>query len=378
MTETRDQRATISDAAATDAGRNTVSAQSASALNAPASGARSFGAALTMERERQGLSINEIAARLRLHPKQIAALEQEQFQQLPASAFVRGFVRNYAKELRLAPEALLAQVNARLPLDSRAVLAPWGSAAVRAASAERLSRGLAIFGIVGGLVVLGLVGWIAKAPRAPTAPAAAKAEAAPIPIPAPPATAVETAPLANAPQQATVAGANNADGAPVPAPTQKTTTAPALASNVPANSDGGAPLAASRTDDAAPTMNPAAAGTLNATAPTAPGKSSAGSNAIVTAAAPIATSAGPAVGTMRLVFGVRPSWLEVTQGDGRLLFSGINDPGSQRMLIGVPPLRLVIGNASTVALDYRGRRIDLKPMTSVDDVARITLESGTP
>src|SRR5258706_11654879 len=210
MTETRDQQATIGDAAGADAGRNTVSAQSTSALTAPASGARSFGDALTMERERQGLSINELAARLRLRPKQIAALEQEQFQQLPASAFVRGFVRNYAKELRLAPEALLAQVNARLPLDSRAVLAPWGSAAVRAASAERLSRGLAIFGIVGGLVALGVVGWVAKPPRTQTAPTAAKVEVPPVAIPVPPATSVETAPLASAPQQASVAGVNNA------------------------------------------------------------------------------------------------------------------------------------------------------------------------
>jgi len=373
MTEMGDQRATISDSAPATAGHDSALARSASALNA-----RSFGAALAMERERQGLSINEIAARLRLHPRQIAALELEQLQQLPAPAFVRGFVRNYAKTLRLAPESLLAQVNARLPLESGAALAPGGSAAVRAASAERLSRGLAIFGIVGGLVALGVVGWVAKPPRTQTAPTAAKVEVPPVAIPVPPATSVETAPLASAPQQASVAGVNNAGGATVPALAPKATPAPAFVSIVPANSVGGAALAASRTDVAAPTANPTAAGTRTAVSPRASGKGSGESSAIVTAGAPTATVPGTAVGTMRLVFGDKPSWLEVMQSDGRLLFSGINDPGSQRMLVGVPPLRLVIGNASTVALDYRGRRIDLKAATSADDVARITLEAGAP
>ena len=347
MTETADQRAAAGDAAPAGAGLDLASAPSASALNASPSGARSFGAALSSERERQGLSINDIAARLRLHPKQIAAIEQEQFQQLPAPAFVRGFVRNYAKELRLAPEALLAQVNSRLPLDGGAALAPGGSAAVRAASAERLSRGLTIFGIVGGLVVLGVVGWIAKPPRTPTVTAPAKGDVVPIAIPAPPAPPAETAPLASTPQQSTIAGSNNAIAAAVPAPSPKTAIAPAPVASAPANTVAGAPSSNSRTEVPVPAAN----------------------------AAP---NQAAAIGTVRLVFGDKPSWLEVTQGDGRLLFSGINDAGSQRMLVGVPPLRLVIGNASAVLLDYRGRRIDLKPVTSIDDVARVTLEAGTP
>jgi hypothetical protein len=33
----------------------------------------------------------------------------------------------------------------------------------------------------------------------------------------------------------------------------------------------------------------------------------------------------------------------------------------------------VIGNASAVVLDYKGKSIDLKPVTSGDNVARITL-----
>src|SRR5258706_1497730 len=279
MTETDDPRATISGVAPTDAGLDSASARSASPLNTSASSARSFGAALSQERERQGRSISEIAACLRLHPRQIAALEQEQLQELPEPAFVRGFVRNYARELRLAPEALLAQLNARLPLDNGTALARGGSAAVRAGGGEGLSRGLTIFGIVGALVVLGVVGWIAKPSRAPATPAAAKVETAPVAIPAPPAASVEAAPLVSAPQQATAAGTNNVSGATAPAPASKTTPAP----NVP-------PI------------------TAGAAAPSAFGGE---------AAAPTAAAASAVIGTMRLVVGDRPSRLEGAPGDGR-------------------------------------------------------------
>ncbi|HQR56504.1 MAG TPA: helix-turn-helix transcriptional regulator, partial [Burkholderiaceae bacterium] len=52
-----------------------------------------FGARLQWQRERMGLSVSDVAARLRLHPNQVRALEQEALSALPEAAYVRGFVR---------------------------------------------------------------------------------------------------------------------------------------------------------------------------------------------------------------------------------------------------------------------------------------------
>ncbi len=67
------------------------------------------------------------------------------------------------------------------------------------------------------------------------------------------------------------------------------------------------------------------------------------------------------------------AWVEVTQSDGRILQSQINPAGSEQRIDGKAPLKLVVGNASAVSIEYKGKAIDLKPATSPDNVARITL-----
>jgi cytoskeleton protein RodZ len=86
-----------------------------------------------------------------------------------------------------------------------------------------------------------------------------------------------------------------------------------------------------------------------------------------------AKPAAAAGATLRLRFS-EPSWVEVTQGDGRVLVSQVNEAGTEQRFAGQPPYRLVIGNASTVSVEWRGRVVDLKPATNFDNVARITLE----
>ena len=71
----------------------------------------SLGATLRLEREKRGISIDEVAAQLKLSARQIKALENEQFDTLPGSIFIRGFVRNYARLLQIDPEPLLSQIT---------------------------------------------------------------------------------------------------------------------------------------------------------------------------------------------------------------------------------------------------------------------------
>ncbi|WP_169565990.1 helix-turn-helix domain-containing protein [Sneathiella limimaris] len=59
------------------------------------------GAHLRMERERQGLSLHEVAEKLRLRPSQLQALEDADYESLPGQTFVTGFIRSYATTLGL-------------------------------------------------------------------------------------------------------------------------------------------------------------------------------------------------------------------------------------------------------------------------------------
>jgi cytoskeleton protein RodZ len=66
------------------------------------------GAMLKEARERLGLSVADAADQTKLAPRQIEALEADDYAHLPEMAFVRGFVRSYAKILHLDPQPLLA------------------------------------------------------------------------------------------------------------------------------------------------------------------------------------------------------------------------------------------------------------------------------
>ena len=64
-------------------------------------------------REAAGLSLDQVAQQLKLAPRQVKALEDENFGELPGRTFSRGFVRNYARLLNLDPEDLLLALARR-------------------------------------------------------------------------------------------------------------------------------------------------------------------------------------------------------------------------------------------------------------------------
>ena len=66
------------------------------------------GTHLRTARERRGLTIADVAARTKISPRMLRAMEDEDIAALPPPIFVRGFVRAYARELGLEPEPLVA------------------------------------------------------------------------------------------------------------------------------------------------------------------------------------------------------------------------------------------------------------------------------
>lgn len=73
------------------------------------------GQVLAAARKAQNLGVDDVARQLRLSVKQVEALEAGQFDRLPGPVFVRGFIRNYAKLLRLDPDRLVEAAAASLP-----------------------------------------------------------------------------------------------------------------------------------------------------------------------------------------------------------------------------------------------------------------------
>ena len=72
---------------------------------------QSTGAILAQAREAAGLSIEDVAVQLKLAPRQVVASERDDFASLPGRTFVRGFVRNYARLLKLDVDAALAALE---------------------------------------------------------------------------------------------------------------------------------------------------------------------------------------------------------------------------------------------------------------------------
>jgi cytoskeleton protein RodZ len=67
-----------------------------------------IGEALRAARRAQGASLADVAAETRVRESYLAALEEEDFAALGGDVYVKGFLRSYARFLRLDPDPLLA------------------------------------------------------------------------------------------------------------------------------------------------------------------------------------------------------------------------------------------------------------------------------
>jgi cytoskeleton protein RodZ len=137
------------------------------------------GSQLSVARLRHGWTVEEAAARTRLHANVIRNLEADRFDKLPSLAYIRGFLRIYARELGLDPKAILRefQPGASDVEDSILDLRPemLESLPTRAAEPVVTSRKLG-FGVLSAaaVFVLAVLGiqmyrvWPVKSPKDPS------------------------------------------------------------------------------------------------------------------------------------------------------------------------------------------------------------------
>ncbi|AAZ96546.1 conserved hypothetical protein [Thiobacillus denitrificans ATCC 25259] len=282
------------------------------------------GQTLREAREASGMTLDEASARLRLMHRQVEAMEADDFEALGQPVFARGFVRNYARLLGLAPETLLASMEgapaapAEVSYAKPPLQRPWF------ASSWVILLALVVLVVLA--VPVGLYLWLNSD--------------------------VEE----GGQRQVAVSQPTTAGAAPSSAP-------PATRGEAPAETPG-APNAPAPVEGNGATDGTTADGTV-AVPPQSPPDEAAEDAGSTTEA-----STGGAA--LHLEFGAE-AWAEIKDATGRAVLRQLNPAGSSVEVKGEPPFKLVIGNAAETRLTYNGRPVDLKPHTGMT-VARFTLE----
>ncbi len=277
----------------------------------------SMGLALQQAREKMGLSQEDVASRLRLSLRQVKALESEDFQALPDPMITRGFIRNYARLLEIDAEPLLEVYRARIPSDApRAISIP--SANILISGKDRSHWQVYIYASL--VIALLLAAWLlyfeyfyqADEPAEHILPTAA--------APA------EEKPAEPMPEIALPAAERAADES-------------AKEVILPAES------AAQITE--APVLKPDVVAETVKAVPKVSGR-------------------------LQLSF-TEQTWVSVLDKDNVEIFNKNKPAGSEDVVEGQPPFKVVIGNAIGAKLTFNGKPVNLEPYTKLN-VTRITLE----
>lgn len=69
---------------------------------------KTVGEILREAREKQAKTLSEISLKIKIPLSTLEAIEKDNYQSLPPLIFIKGFIRNYALELNLDPEKVLA------------------------------------------------------------------------------------------------------------------------------------------------------------------------------------------------------------------------------------------------------------------------------
>ena len=122
------------------------------------------GVSLRAAREAMSMTVNDVAQVLRFSPRQIEALERDDYASLPGATAVRGFIRSYAKLVKIDAVPLLATLDPAVPVPAADVRPPsnMGEAAHPTIS-ERASPRVVVIGLVAFVVAL-LAFWFLTLP----------------------------------------------------------------------------------------------------------------------------------------------------------------------------------------------------------------------
>ncbi|MBX8508743.1 helix-turn-helix domain-containing protein [Pseudomonas cichorii] len=323
------------------------------------------GETLRQARESKNWSLPDVALRLNLTVSSLTHLENGNFDKLPGHTFARGYVRAYAKLLELDQAALVDQFDQYTGTDGK------GSsvhALGRIEEPVRLSHN--ILRIVSLLLLMVLVGggflwWQDQTSMRGKDQTGLSMEHV----------EVESAdgttqihPLDESEEQAAAESSKTGNESPLPltpsAPTEVPATAPVAPAPV-VTAPAAAPTAPAAAPAPAPSAPAVAATHTPSVAPVAPAVPS-------TPAEPVESAPIPAgSGQIKLQF-TADCWTQVTDGNGKVLMSGLKRKGDSLDVTGKPPLTLRLGYARGAQVSYNGEPVDVAPFTS-GETARLKL-----
>jgi len=324
-----------------------IAANAGKELEQPA--ALNVGMTLREAREHLGLSVHDVAERIKFAPKQVEALEANDFAHLPEAAFLRGFVRSYARMLQLDEAVLIAALPVEL---SRQADTKAQTVEVAFPAIQSLRRANLMW-LVGALVVALALGLFVLLHEEERTVKPAETVVEPVPLPAPEAAVSAVVNTEEQPQTAEVAKAvgpeEAAAVAKVAEPQKKAEVATVAVPNK-------VPEAVAKQPAAAPLPQ------------------------IAAESAPAATAKPPVPleilkrRPLHFVFS-ETAWAEVIDVNGAILLSRTNPRGSEQW-VGGPrraPYDVTIAHPGTVKLYYKGKEIDLSAYAGAE-VAHLKVE----
>ena len=307
------------------------------------------GRILAAARAERGMSVPEVAQRLKFSIRHIEALEADRYDAFPPGPYVRGMMRTYARLLGVDPAPLLESLPGQAGGGEEPAMQPHDMSVPFPQDGRPGSR---VYLLLSMLIIVAVVVVLAEwfirsqrgAPVQESVPAVvsgdAPEKAEPLPDPVPP----------------------NAEAATPPAaPSEEP---PALPAPVAVAADEGMAKSKPETPETAPPVL--------AAAPPAPEPPAASATMVVREPAPAPGPVLPGQSRLRLSFEIE-SWVEIKDANGDIILSAINAPGTEKEVVGTGPFSLVIGNASGVRLTHNGEAVKLVPHR-VSDVARLTVE----
>ena len=113
-----------------------------------------FGVRLREAREHRGLSIRDVAEQLNLNEDVLKAIESSSIDKLPAPTFTQGYIRSYARMLKLPVDEILHAYNLAVPEKENPLVANYGMP-IQAAEKNSLIKAFVFLFILSLLGVLG-------------------------------------------------------------------------------------------------------------------------------------------------------------------------------------------------------------------------------
>lgn len=306
------------------------------------------GKRLCKAREAQGLSIARVANQLHLDPRLISALERNDYEHLPEPIYVTGYLRNYARLLRL-PEGEVVSAYQQLDIPPPPILSDLTRKVQRRTPLNHVLIQWAAVAVVS--IGLTLVGWHMSGSRRGVAPHDGAS-------PAPAAIAVAP-PVASSAAPPAVGHAAAGDAAIAKAAPLK---------HLPAR--GGRDVSQVKAVSPPPVASGMSTVVPDAQAATSPGVETTASTTADESPVP----AGPSA-TVQLQFN-HDSWVEVTDAAGQRVFYDMGKAGQTRTFHGSPPFSVLLGYSPGVSIEYNGKPFDQSAFTSHNNVARFTMDTG--